>query len=174
MKNTTFPMLKQLLDNIEPKELSGAKFTNIQDARNVAKKCQQSKVKLQSIEETADILGVEKAFYTKIKDLDVLFIINGEEASIEVLPAEYDILYNAYRPLSKTSTSWEWWAMGKDLSMMLNCLKKLGAKKFQFNSDFILGIEDDNTYYCLTNKSFPYKELDKYLPKLKPIKKDKT
>lgn len=165
--NQTFPILQKLVKNIEPQELSGAKFKTIEAARAVAKQCQKGKTKLIPLEGTPKVLGVEKAFYTMLEDRHVLFIINGEEASIEILPNANDVIYDAYRPVSR---EWQWWAMGANLCIMLNCLKKLGAKKFQFNEHFIIGIENEETIYCLSADNLGHDGLDKKLPKMPPLK----
>lgn len=165
--NTTYPILSKIVKDIEPLELSGGKFTSIEAARVVAKKCQKSKHKLKPLDDCAKLLGVEKAFYTMLDKHHVLFIIDGDEASIEILPSEHDVIYNAYQMSSRI---WQWWAMGAHLTMMLNCLRKLGSKKFQFNTDFIIGVIDEETICCLTHEEHGHYKLDKLLPLIPPKK----
>lgn len=174
--NTTFPILSKLVKNIEPLEYSGAKFKSIEDARKVAKQCQSSKAKLQPLVDLAKTLKVEKAFYTELKGNHILFMIDGDNASIELLPDVHDKLYDAYRPVNR---EWQWWAMGANLSIMIQCLKNLGSKKIQFNQDLIIGIEREDTIYCLSSHDYGHKNLDKVLPDIpekiieKPITKNK-
>jgi len=164
--NTTFPILKKLVNEIEPLELSGGKFTSIEAAREVAKKCQKSTHKLVPLLDGAKILGVEKAFYTMLDKYHVLFIIDGENASIELLPDKHDKVYFAYQMVSRV---WRWWAMGANLTIMLNCIKKLGATKYQFNIDGVIGIINEDTICALSIMDYPNDKVDKHLP---PIPKE--
>lgn len=167
--NISYTILNRLVGNevVEPLELSGAKFKSIEGARAVAKKCQKSKHKLIPVERVAKVLGVEKVFYSMIKENHVLIIIDGEEASIELIPDGNNVLYNCYQVVSD---AWRWWSMGANLSIMVESLQKLGAKKFDFNQDFVIGIQDEETIYCLTSETYPYDKLERFLPPIPPKK----
>ena len=163
--NTSFPILHKLIKNLESRELSGGNFKSIDIAREFAKK---NKLKLDPLPDTASLLGVEKVFYTTFKDTHLLLVIDKDNAHVELLPDVAHTIYNAYRITS--NREWQWWAMGANLCMMLNSLKKLGANEFRFDRDFIIGIQDVETIYCLNSTDYPYKTLDKYLPKIPPRK----
>ena len=77
-------------------------------AREAFKK---GKIKLNALEGTAKVLGVEKAFYTSLKGYNLLLIINKEDASIEIIPESNDVMYVAYQMTS--ARKWEWWARGR-------------------------------------------------------------
>lgn len=163
--NTTFPILQKLFTNIESKELSGARFKGIEKAREAFKK---NKIKLNALEGTAKVLGVEKAFYTSLKGYNLLLIINKEDASIEIIPESNDVMYVAYQMTS--ARKWEWWARGANLCIMLKCLQKLGAKDYIFDENAIVGVHNIETISCITAIEHGYHNLESKLPKIPPLK----
>lgn len=160
--------LKKIFPDLIDDAIYTGKFPTKDLARKAVALCRKEGA-IFDCSETAKNLKSEKAVYAQYKTTYLLFIVNENDVSIQILPWNWSETCYAYRPKANTDTEWEWWAMGNNLPMMIPYLFKLGAKSIRFEVDHIAGDVDKYNFYFLHNDSLHYqKDMVKFPPRPLP------
>lgn len=164
IRNTTYRILSNEVENISSKEYCGASFASLKDAQELAKRCKKDKQPLVEIDGVADILKCTKAVYSKLGDLHVMFVIREDTSELELLcddPIEES--WCTYRP---NGDEWQWFARGYGLSMMLNHAMKMDVDRFYFTDTAVIGMRKNSIVCGITTRSEHVPKNITFLPSL--------